>query len=222
MLPEPDDLVEAGQIAEAALRPGVGLDWTGRAGDLDWDVETTILHQASVLTFYAVHLGSRSTRWLPVRLSRHPGAGPEQVVAMIPATARALAEVAGGAPPATRAYHPAGMADVSGFVAMGCDEVLVHTWDACRGLDLPFDPPEELCRQVLLRLFPWAPVGGSAWEALLWANGRADLPGHGRLDESWLWHCAPLDEWDGTVPRWEAEPASEYVWDERQGRWTGR
>jgi hypothetical protein len=37
------------------------------------------------------------------------------------------------------------------------------------------------------------------WSALLWANGRTDLPGQ-RRQVPWRWHCAPLDEWDGRNP----------------------
>jgi hypothetical protein len=91
------------------------------------------------------------------------------------------------------------MADASGFVAMGCDETLVHTNDLARGFDLPFEPPRELCRRVLRRLFPWAPEEADPWQALLWANGRIALPGHGRLSSDWAWHCASLEEWDGTI-----------------------
>jgi hypothetical protein len=35
---------------------------------------------------------------------------------------------------------------------------------------------------------------------LRWATGRIVLPGREPVT-SWRWHCAPLDEWDGAVPR---------------------
>ncbi len=69
-----------------------------------------------------------------------------------------LTEVARAAPPGTRAFHPAGMADVSGWIGMGCAEILVHTGDIARGLGLPYRPPDELCSRVRARLFPWAPA----------------------------------------------------------------
>ena len=37
------------------------------------------------------------------------------------------------------------------------------------------------------------------WPALLWANGRIDLPGQERQVD-WRWQCAPLEEWDGLNP----------------------
>jgi len=74
----------------------------------------------------------------------------------------------------------------------------VHTSDAARGLGLEFEPPEVLTQSVLRRLFPWAPRDTDTWETLLWATGRADLPGLERQDH-WHPHPAPLSEWDRDV-----------------------
>jgi Mycothiol maleylpyruvate isomerase N-terminal domain len=63
-----------------------------------------------------------------------------------------------------------------------------------------------LARAIVERLFPWAPVGGDPWPALLWANGRIELPGHPR-QARWRWHCAPLEEWDGVNPADRRRPA---------------
>jgi hypothetical protein len=82
---------------------------------------------------------------------------------------------------------------------MACDEFLVHTDDVARGLGVPFAPPRALARATLERLFPWAPADAEPWAALLWANGRIDLPGQQRQVD-WRWHCAPLEEWDGLNP----------------------
>lgn len=98
-----------------------------------------------------------------------------------------------------------GMADPSGFAAMACDEMLIHTDDAARGLDVSFDPPHELAEPVLRRLFPWVSEVTDPWQQLRWANGRIELDGRPRLTD-WAWHCAPLDEWDGTMPRRPARP----------------
>lgn len=96
-------------------------------------------------------------------------------------------------------WHPCGVADASGFVAMACDELLVHTSDAASGLGREFAPTSEIAEATLRRLFPWAPTDVDPWSALRWANGRAELPGRSRLTK-WRWHCAPLSEWDGTDP----------------------
>jgi hypothetical protein len=125
-------------------------------------------------------------------------------VAVTPAAV--LADVVRAAPPAARAFHPAGVADPSGFAAMGCDEILVHTGDIATGLGIGFEPPAGLCARVLARLFPWAPGDAEPWPALQWANGRIGLPGHERQDADWYWHCAPLEEWDGTLARRHVAP----------------
>jgi hypothetical protein len=75
----------------------------------------------------------------------------------------------------------------------------VHTDDVARGLAVPFTPPAALARATLERLFPWAPADADPWAALLWANGRIDLPGQERQVD-WRWPCAPLEEWDGLNP----------------------
>ena len=46
---------------------------------------------------------------------------------------------------------------------------------------------------------PFGPADADPWAALLWANGRIDLPGQQRQVD-WRWHCAPLEEWDGLNP----------------------
>ena len=61
--------------------------------------------------------------------------------------------------------------------------------------------------RVLARIFPWAPSEGDAWATLQWAAGRAPLPNRERLGTDWLWHCAPLAEWDGTRTVRQAPPA---------------
>jgi hypothetical protein len=88
----------------------------------------------------------------------------------------------------------------SGFAAMGCDEVLVHGADLAAAFGLTYDPPRDVCERVLRRIFPWAPADAEPWAALLWANGREPL-GDVPTERRWLWHCAPLDEWDGKPRR---------------------
>lgn len=80
--------------------------------------------------------------------------------------------------------------------------------------------PENLAVRVLRRLFTWTPTDSSPWSTLLWANGRIDLPGQSRRPgPDWAWHCAPLDEWDGTIPRQNATPPTSFEWDDDGGRW---
>lgn len=71
----------------------------------------------------------------------------------------------------------------------------VRTGSSCGGW-LRFIPDPELAGRVLARLFPWHDPGDDAWQTLLWANGRIDLPGRSNQAD-WIWHCAPLADWNG-------------------------
>jgi len=128
-----------------------------------------------------------------------PDSEPEDLLAALATYAALLVAVVETSPPTRRGFHPYGPADPSGFAAMGCDEILVHTDDALRGLGRSATPPAALCALTLRRLFPWVPEGDDPWLELRWANGRIDRPGRPRL-RGWSWHCKPLRQWDGTDP----------------------
>jgi hypothetical protein len=215
----PDDLLEAVSTSKQALEPFVARDWSVRAGDLDWDVRRTLTHVCDAVGWYAAHLALRIPRRLRLDFLAHRDASNAELLDVLDAAAATLAGVARTAPTLARAFHTAGMADTSGFLAMGCDEILVHGWDAVRGLGDEVAPHAELAERVLRRLFPWAPTTTSPWQTLLWANGRADLPGQEPQGPDWLWHCAPLHEWDGTVPRQQSNPPRRYEWDRDSRRW---
>jgi hypothetical protein len=197
----PDDLIDATSCARGALEPFADGDWTIQAGDLAWDVRTTLTHTADAVGWYAVHLAVQSPGRLRFDFRAHDDASNAELLDVLDAAAATLAQVARAVPRGARGYHTAGIADRCGFLAMGCAEIMVHCWDAVHGFGVDFVPPGDLAERVLRRLFPWAPRGEPAWHALLWANGRVDLPS--RPDQpgpAWEWHCAPLDEWDGTIP----------------------
>jgi RimJ/RimL family protein N-acetyltransferase len=69
---------------------------------------------------------------------------------------------------------------------MGIAEVLLHAHDMAEGLGLPYEAPAHLAEFVLTRIFPTVQPGPDHWKTLLWATGRADLPGRARLAE-WRW-----------------------------------
>jgi hypothetical protein len=196
-----DDLEGAADLCRLTFVPAVDADWNAPAGDIGQTCRETIDHIVSCQTFYASHLASRAVERLP-RLRQHdPDASVADMIDLVPAAAAVLATVARASGPDVRAFHPAGMADAEGFLAMGCDEILVHTGDIAAGLGVAFAPPAELCAKVVARLFPWAPSTTDPWATLLWANGRAPLGERVRLDPDWCWQCAPLAEWDGNVKR---------------------
>ncbi|MGH3717063.1 MAG: hypothetical protein ACRDT4_26920 [Micromonosporaceae bacterium] len=215
---EPGDVIEAVAACRRTLRPLAGLDWSVRAGELEWSVWRTVSHISDAVGCYAGYLAVRSPHRLRFDVRTHDGATNGELLDVLDTAAALLTQVAAAAEPDARAYHGAGMADPDGFLAMGCDETLVHCWDAARGLGAEFDAPPALAERTVRRLFPWAPTGVPPWPALLWANGRLDLPGRPRPATDWVWHCAPLREWDGTVPRWTTPP-SRYEWDDPTRRW---
>ena len=204
----PDDLPAAAAVCRQALTPVLSADWSVPAGDLAWDCRRTLDHIADVLALYASHLATRATARLPAPRNGDPARSPADLLVVVETGAAVLAEVARAAPTGTRAFHPAGMADAEGFIAMGCEEILVHTADIMQGLGLPYRPPDDgLVARILRRLFPWAPADGDPWAALRWAAGCAALPNRPRLGPDWWWHPAPLAEWDGTIKQRTVPPA---------------
>ncbi|WP_255219264.1 hypothetical protein [Nocardia tenerifensis] len=179
--------------------------WEGKAGSLEWDCWETVEHLSDDLFAYAVQLGPAAPpldREVPfVWESRRPGgpanavhadrsAGAAGLLQVLEASGALLVAMVRTTPPETIAYHGFGNSDPEGFAAMGIVETLVHTYDLAEGLGLTWNPPAELCSRVLARLFPDAPRDTDPWTTLLWATGRAELPGHARLT-TWRWDGTP-------------------------------
>jgi uncharacterized protein (TIGR03083 family) len=192
-------VLEAAGVCRALLAPAVGRDWSVKLPHLDFTVAAAVTHLAGGTLWYATDLAAGPRRLDTMELRVPDDTDPAELVATIDSFATVLARVIDGSPPGARGWHPFGMADASGFAAMACDEFLVHSDDIARGLEVPFDPPSGLVAATLERLFPWAPADADPWPALLWANGRIDLPGQERQVD-WRWQCAPLEEWDGLNP----------------------
>ncbi|HLG72398.1 MAG TPA: hypothetical protein VK009_18430 [Chloroflexota bacterium] len=198
---EPERAIEAAHVAQAALRPGLSKDWNVTAGTLEWDCRRTLDHMVMSSIAYSGNLARRSTvRVRPVR-NGDPSATIEELLDGLETATTILAAIARSAPAGARAFHEFGLADPTGFIAMACEEILIHAHDITQGLRLDYEPPADLCRLVARRLFPWAPTNTMAWPTLLWLNGRGELAGRERMGPDWCWHCAPLTEWDGTIKK---------------------
>jgi uncharacterized protein (TIGR03083 family) len=182
------------------LAAAVDRDWTARVPGMDWTVAETVSHVSATLLWYSTDFCSGPSEVSTMDMRVRADCPPADLVATLRAFSTVLVRVLDGAEPGALGFHPFGVADRSGFAAMACDELLVHTADAGRGLGLEFRPSPDLSEATVRRLFPWAPNGTEPWRTLLWANGREDLPGLER-QTGWRWHCAPLDTWDGTNPR---------------------
>ena len=200
------DVRAAVYLAADTLATVVERDWRVPAGDLDWDCWETVEHIADDLFAYASQLGPRRpsvTEPVPIGWEyRRPG-GPALTIYAIPeeggqagllqvlescgALLAAMVEVT---PPTVRSQHTYGASDPEGFAAMGVVETLVHMRDVAAGLELLWEPPQDLCARSLQRLFPDVPAEGDSWQTLLWATGRIALPGRDRR-ASWRWDGTP-------------------------------
>ena len=195
----PDDVVEAGALAREALAGAAEFDWSELAQGLDWDCRRTLDHMADALAFYAGQLASRAQTRSPSVRAGDAKKSVGDLISVVGTMAHIVAAILRSVPPDARTFHPAGMADVSGYSAMACTELLLHTSDIAAGLGFAFHPPNELSARILARLFPWVADVRQPWEALRWATGRLALPDRPPVGDNWYWQCAPLDEWDGTV-----------------------
>ncbi|HEY5834457.1 maleylpyruvate isomerase N-terminal domain-containing protein [Streptomyces sp.] len=200
-----DDLDLAVRLSVDALGRAPDAGWDGNAGSLEWTCWETVEHLADDLFAYAVQLGPRRpplTGEVPfVWESRRTGgpanavhadraAGPAGLLQVLETCGALLVAMVRTTPPDVRAYHGFGVSDPEGFAAMGLVETLVHTHDLAAGLGLAWTPPADLCARALARLFPDVPAGTGPWPTLLWATGRAGLPGRHRL-ETWRWDGTP-------------------------------
>ncbi|MEV0381044.1 maleylpyruvate isomerase N-terminal domain-containing protein [Nonomuraea sp. NPDC050643] len=200
-----DDLEEAVRLAVETLGRAPADAWDGKAGTLEWTCWETAEHLADDLFAYAVQLGLTTPPlddYVPFALeSRRPGgpkntvhadreAGPAGLMQVLQTSGALLAAMVRTAPPDARAHHVFGPADAESSAAMGLVETLVHVHDIAEGLGLTWAPPAGLCARVLDRIFPDAPRAADPWTALLWATGRAELPGRPRLTK-WRWYNDP-------------------------------
>jgi len=201
------DVIDAGDVVTTRdlvlsfLTPLAPRDWGAPIPDLKWNCEMTLRHMIRAQTMYAAHLATRATERLPISRELDPGLGIDDLLDNVRAQVSVLAAVIRDAPPNARAWHNSGMTDPTGYCAMSCDELLVHTWDIGRGLGERFELPAAVCARVVPRLFPmWMPIDADPRDAFLWCNGRIALPDRPRQSGDWGWWSRPLEEWDGADP----------------------
>jgi uncharacterized protein (TIGR03083 family) len=190
------DVVAAANECHDVLAPVVDHDWAVAIPGLDWTVADALAHAAQCCLYYAMDFAGGETEIHAIESRVDPAGEPAEILRVIVSGATVLARTLDAAPTGARGFHPFGIADASGFAAMACDELLIHTDDAARGLGVGYAPDPGLCARTLHRLFPWAPADLDPWDGLRWANHRLELPGRPAI-EHWWWHCAPLEEWNG-------------------------
>lgn len=189
-----DDVDAALAEVSATLRSAADADWSVPAGPLSWNCRQTADHVGSCLIAYAGQLTVRPVdRYVSFDARADEDASTGRVLEFVDAAGRILAAVLRATPDDVRAYHPYGTSDPAGFAGAGCVELLVHGHDIATGLGVTFEPSPKLCARVLRRMFPDALSGEDPWRTLLWATGRAALPGRDRVGR-WRWHGAPLSD----------------------------
>ncbi len=184
------DVTEVAERCAAFLDGVVERDWTVVVPGMDWTVAETVAHASGCLLWYATDITGGPVELSTTEVDVRPDASPADLVRTLRSFAAVLAAVVDATPADARGWHPWGVSDAAGFAGMGCDEMLVHTHDAARGLGLEFEIPAHLAGKVLTRMFPEAPTDRDPARTLLWANGRVpldDLPKR----TGWRWHCAP-------------------------------
>ena len=194
----PDHVRRAAAICHDTLAPALEADWSIPAGPLTWTCRETLDHITDAIAYYCGQLAMQAPKRRPSIRNGDPAASVSDLLDSVVTSAGILAAVAGASQERDRAYHRMGMADAEGFLAMACEEILVHTWDIAQGFGFTVSVPDDLAQAVIHRIFPWAPTGCTPWEAQLWCSDRIELPGTGKIGQ-WGWHGAPIAEWDGQM-----------------------
>ncbi|MFD5595993.1 GNAT family N-acetyltransferase [Streptomyces griseorubiginosus] len=183
-------VTEAVAGAVAVLRTVTDRDWTAvKPTGMEWTVHETVFHVCGCLIAYAGNLaGGAQDDYVPFDITLDEGTDNTGLLHVMETGGALLAAAVRTAPREARAFHPAPFrsANREGFAAMGVAEVLLHTYDVARGLDLAYEPAAHLPEYVLTRIFPEVQPGPEPWRTLLWATGRGDLPGRARRTE-WRW-----------------------------------
>lgn len=182
------------------FREQADRDWGTISPAVGMSIAEIVAHVADGCLWYAIDLAAGG---LDLQAAEHgvkANAANGDLIDVLATYSTLVGSVVASAPSSARGFHPMGTADGSGFAAMACDEMLIHTNDAAVGLGVDFHPRPELADQVLRRLFPWVESSADPWSDLLWANGRIAHAGREQLKD-WAWHCAPLEEWDGEVAK---------------------
>ncbi len=195
----PEDLRYSSRLAVEAMESLTDTQWNGKTVGLDWTRLRTAGHVLEAYGYCIVNAVNRSTRSIS-RIFRVPlDAKPSEITEALPLWAEVLLQAAVGMPEGTRGTHRWGKVDSEGYLAIGCVEALLHVYDVLEGISSSFEVPEPLTNRLISRLFPWVDADGDAWQRLLWATGRNELPGKPSMSGSWAWHCAPLEDWDGST-----------------------
>lgn len=184
-----EDLIRCSEAAVNLLRSGTYRDWTQKTGPIVLTRMRTACHIADCCLAYAGQIAvSQQEGYLPFRTLPSFRSTPDGMLDFVEGSARILAATAERFPEVV-AWHPFGMTDTEGFVAMGCAEVLVHGWDLAFGMELDLQPDRAISSRLMARLAPSFATGDDSWVDLLTFCGR--IPRNRPRPRRWRYDVTP-------------------------------
>jgi hypothetical protein len=167
-----NDLYELTDLVVTAWTSGDDRDWSVAAGTVEWSCTRTADHAVDCVYAPAFFLASRRQDAYPdmgVGLTMGAEANPARLVQSLKIATRVLAAVVKDAAPEVRAVifrRPEILtAAPQDFVPRAATELILHAHDVCAGLQVPFEPPAELCYRLREHTRPW-PMWTVAWNGL--------------------------------------------------------
>jgi hypothetical protein len=173
-----DDLHRLSDLVAGVWTSAADRDWSVPAGTLEWSCTRTADHAVDCVYAPAFFLASRRTDGYPDAgddMTLGEDATPIRLVESLGIATRLLAAVVNDTDPNARAVIFQGpevlVAEPAAFVPRGALELILHAHDVCTGLQVPFEPPVDLCERLREHTRPW-PLWNLLWNGL----GRTDDP----------------------------------------------
>lgn len=168
-----DDLYALSDLVARAWKSADDMDWSVKAGTLEWSCTKTADHAVDCLYAPAFFLASRRTEGYPEAgrdLTLGAKAMPALLVESLEIATRVLIAVVNDADADVRAVifqRPDVLLGApSDFVPRGAVELILHAHDVCCGLGVTFEPPAALCRRLREHTRPW-PMWTVGWNGLV-------------------------------------------------------
>lgn len=173
--------------AESSWGPTLvpGMEWTSRQ---------VVDHLCNTLAFYANHVVMAATEHQPrIRSLGESDLSDAALAATVAAWVKLLGAALRAAPDGLLAWHPLGQADKEDFLALACNELVIHASDVARAHGPGPEADADFSDRLLQRLFPSAAraIDEEPWQVLLWANGRPSTTRREPQD-AWSSHPQPL------------------------------
>ncbi len=173
-----DDLVALSDLVASTWTASADRDWSVPAGSLDWSCLATADHAVDCVYAPAFFLASRRLDSYPVaggNLELREQATPADLVESLQIATRLLVSLVADTDPDVRAVlfqRGPLLGAPYDFLPRAALELIIHAYDVCRGLDVAFEPPHDLCRRLREHTRPWP----------MWTG---EFRGLGSTDDPW-------------------------------------